>query len=174
MRSIPKGTFCVTLDSKILMYDSTLRFSHLCKPWNFVFGSRPLFPLYVCLDPDNLRIVWDVVSIRVGLARVPIEFHRGSLISDAWNLRESKRRYFHLLSLFAVVCTFFHDSLQFRENPILDDFLLLVFVSFPAKETIFAGWFQDANALMTDRSNKDSKKSPVKIRFKAMKDGRCK
>lgn len=25
---------------------------------------------------------------------------------------------------------------------------------------------------MTDRSNKDSKKSPVKIRFKAMKDGR--
>ena len=24
--------FCVTLDSKILMYDSTLRFSHLRKP----------------------------------------------------------------------------------------------------------------------------------------------
>ena len=27
-----KGNFCVTLDSKILMYDSTLRFSHLRKP----------------------------------------------------------------------------------------------------------------------------------------------
>ena len=27
-----KGNFCVTLDSKILMYNSTLRFSHLRKP----------------------------------------------------------------------------------------------------------------------------------------------
>ena len=32
MRATKKGIFCVTLDSKILMYDSTLRFSHLRKP----------------------------------------------------------------------------------------------------------------------------------------------
>ena len=38
------------------------------------------FHLICSLDPDNLRIVWNVVSIRVGLARVPIEFRRGSLI----------------------------------------------------------------------------------------------
>ena len=31
-RANQKGNFCVTLDSKILMYDSTLRFSHLRKP----------------------------------------------------------------------------------------------------------------------------------------------
>ncbi len=31
-RVTQKGNFCVTLDSKILMYDSTLRFSHLRKP----------------------------------------------------------------------------------------------------------------------------------------------
>ena len=31
-RATKKGIFCVTLDSKILMYDSTLRFSHLRKP----------------------------------------------------------------------------------------------------------------------------------------------
>ena len=32
MRMAKKSSFCVTLDSKILMYDSTLRFSYLRKP----------------------------------------------------------------------------------------------------------------------------------------------
>ena len=31
-RATKKGLFCVTLDSEILMYDCTLRFSHLRKP----------------------------------------------------------------------------------------------------------------------------------------------
>ena len=63
---------------------------------------------------------------------------RGSLISDVYKPGELKRRYVHLLSLFAVVCIFYHDSLQFRKNLISDGFLLPVFVSFPTKETIFA------------------------------------
>ena len=32
LRAAQKGNFCVMLDSKILMYISTLRFSHLRKP----------------------------------------------------------------------------------------------------------------------------------------------
>ena len=36
-----------------------------------------IFLLYVRWNPDSPRIVWDVVSIRTGLARMPVELRRG-------------------------------------------------------------------------------------------------
>lgn len=116
-------------------------------------------PFCMYWKPDSICIIWSEAIIHAGLARLPVINPMGSLISDVYKPWELKRRYFHLLSLFAVVCIFYHDSLQFRKNLISDGFLLPVFVSFSTKETIFAVWFQDANALMTDRSNKDTKNS---------------
>ena len=36
--------------------------------------------LYVRWNPDSPRVVWDMMPIRVGLARMPVELRRGSLI----------------------------------------------------------------------------------------------
>lgn len=55
------------------------------------------------LFPDKYKDIPDFVLKKAA--------EKGSLISDTYKSRESKRRYFQLFYLFAVICIFYHNSL---------------------------------------------------------------